>query len=368
MYTNIFDLKIRQHLFQFFSLFSLFFFAIFITISGSGPSNKSVNSSSSVVINEILANDPDNGNDWLELFVVEGQVNLGDYSIVDDNTDHVPVTLPEITLEAGDYLVIEAIGIDGEIPSDGYYVTFALGSNDSLTLYKDEILMEVLQWNEDDLTKGFSYGRLPDGTGDICLLTPTKGAANQEALVTDLKINEAVASDINGNSDWFELYNSGVTDIFLGDYSIVDDNTDHVPVTLPDITLEAGDYLVIEAIGIDGEIPSDGYYVTFALGSNDSLTLYKDEILVDIILWDESDVRVFYSYGRLPDGAGTARILRPTREAENLEAEVGPLHINEIITSEITGGADWFELYNSGVTDIFLGDYSVVDDNKDHVP
>ena len=56
-----------------------------------------------------MANDPDNGNDWLELFVVEGQVNLGDYSIVDDNTDHVPVTLPDITLEAGDYLVIEAI-------------------------------------------------------------------------------------------------------------------------------------------------------------------------------------------------------------------------------------------------------------------
>ena len=41
-----------------------------------------------LVINEIVAKDSNGGNDWIELYVTQGSVNLGDYSLIDDNEEN----------------------------------------------------------------------------------------------------------------------------------------------------------------------------------------------------------------------------------------------------------------------------------------
>ena len=49
---------------------------------------------SSLVINEIVANAADGGNDWIELYAVEGSIDLSSYSVVDDNEEHIAQALP----------------------------------------------------------------------------------------------------------------------------------------------------------------------------------------------------------------------------------------------------------------------------------
>ncbi len=131
----------------------------------------------SLVINEIMAKDANGGNDWIELFVTgESALNLADYSLVDDDVDHEKATLPSITVNPGEYVVIQATS---DAPEDGStYVPFKLGSDDSLTLYQNDEIIDVFDWEDGDAPEGYSYGRYPDGTGIPQTLSPTPGTTN----------------------------------------------------------------------------------------------------------------------------------------------------------------------------------------------
>ena len=55
-----------------------------------------------LVINEVSVRD----GDWVELYVVgDVAVDLGRYTLVDDNPDHQPQSLPPSTLEPGDFFL-----------------------------------------------------------------------------------------------------------------------------------------------------------------------------------------------------------------------------------------------------------------------
>ncbi len=278
-----------------------------------------------LVINEVVAKSADGGSDWIELYVVDGMVSLGEYTIVDDAEDHDPQGLPDITLSAGEFLVIQAIDPDDTPPETGDYVTFKLGSDDCVTLYHNGQVVDELDWEQGDADEGESYGLLPDGTGSPQSLTPTPGSSNEakeddgdaaELVDDSLVINEVVAKPADGGSDWIELY---VVDgmVSLGEYTIVDDAEDHDPQGLPDITLSAGEFLVIQAIDPDDTPPETGDYVTFKLGSDDCVTLYHNGQVVDELDWEQGDADEGESYGLLPDGTGSPQSLTPTPDSPN---------------------------------------------------
>lgn len=320
-----------------------------------------------LVINEIVAKDASGGNDWIELYVTEGTVNLSAYTLVDDDPDHSPQALPDVTLNAGDYVVIEAIDAEATAEEGTYSVGFKLGSSDRVTLAKDGTTVSELGWEDGDAAEGYSYGLLPDGTGSATTLTPTRGATNQAAstVVTDtivdsfpaLMINEIVAKDASGGADWIEFYVSGNESVYLGDYSVRDEDTAS-PVSLPGVTLSPGEYYTVYATDDDLDtLPT----VAFKLGSSDHVALYRGDDLVDYLEWKTGEALIGYSYGRL-NGDHT---LRPTMNAANQSATRGPLVINEVVTSDAEGGPDWFELYNNSDTAIELNRYSVVDDSDE---
>lgn len=151
-----------------------------------------------LVINEIVAKDADGGADWIELYVVgNASVALGTYSITDDSTDREKASLPDLTLAPGEFIVIQAVD---EAPQDGsYYVPFKLGSQDAVFLYKADAVVDSLDWADGDAPEGYSYGRLPDGSEEAMTLTPTPGAANQEATDTS-ETDEVTQITLNGNS------------------------------------------------------------------------------------------------------------------------------------------------------------------------
>jgi len=158
--------------------------AIFICILFQSACGDTVKSSpGGLVINEIVANSANGGNDWIELYVTgEDPVYLGDYSVVDDDKKHTPALLPAITLEPGEFFLIQAT--DKE-PEDGsFYAPFKLGSDDCVTLYYlGSNIADVLDWDKGDAPAGTSYGRLPDGTGEAQTLTPTPGKTNRVSFL-----------------------------------------------------------------------------------------------------------------------------------------------------------------------------------------
>ena len=129
-----------------------------------------------LVINEIVCAAADDGHDWVELYVSGSQaVQLSDYTLVDDNPDHTPFTLPEVVLEPGDFFIL--LATDDSVmgtPS----VPWKLGGDDGLWLAREGETIDSLDWDEGDAPEGTSWGRLPDGASEAALLTPTPGAAN----------------------------------------------------------------------------------------------------------------------------------------------------------------------------------------------
>ena len=326
-----------------------------------------------VVINEIVAK-ATSGNDWIELYVTEGSVDLSDYSIADDDSE--AQSLPSVVLSEGEFIVIEAIDEDDEPDLEsGYYVTFKLGSDDSVTLYQDDVEIDVLDWEDGDADDGYSYGLLPDGTGDAQTLSPTQGEANEaadeaeeEEVVRDtvinndaeLRINEIVAKDADDGYDWIELYVTGDGSINLADYTLADESSDLL--SLPSVTLAPGEFYRIYATDDDVD---DLDTVAFKLGSSDEVNLYLGDDLIDSLSWSKGEALINYSYGRYPDGSDGVRTLTPTAEASNESAEHQQLVINEVVASDENGGDDWFELYNNSGESVNLSDYSVIDADSD---
>jgi spore coat protein CotH len=339
--------------------------------------------SGTLVINEIVAKDPDGGNDWIELYVTEGTVALGDYTIVDDDVDHEPEGLPDVLLSAGEFYIIEAIDEEDECPDGSSCVSFKLGSDDGVTLFKNDVQVNILDWAEGDADDGESYGLLPDGSGSPQTLSPTKGAANEALADTDddddnddtdtiedsnaaVMINEIVSKATADGEDWIEFYVSGTETINLSDYTVVDDSDGREPATLPNVNLAPGEFYVVLATD---EAPEDGSaYVPFKLGSDDSVSLFQEDDLIDKLDWSDGEALIGYSYGRYSDGSENTQTLSPTPGDENEVAERGDLVINEIMAKDSNGGLDWFELYNAGDTVVNLADYAIVDDGKDEEP
>lgn len=330
-----------------------------------------------LVINEIVAKSADDGNDWIELYATGGSVDLSSYTIVDNDGDRTPQSLPSITLSSGEYLVIQAIDEDDTPPETDYYVTFKLGSEDSVMVFYNDIYVDSLTWTDGDALEGFSYGLLPDGTGDAQTLTPTPGSINTSTDTTyissdivinndaELRINEIVAKDAEGSYDWIELYVTGSSSISLSDYTLTDEESGLA--SLPDITLEPGNFYRIAASTDtidDNTIES----VAFGLGASDTVSLYLGDDLIDQLSWSKGDALINYSFGRITDGGDGTATLTPTADAENIVAVRAQLVINEVVANDADGGDDWFELYNNSDESISLDDYQIIDESDDIDP
>jgi spore coat protein CotH len=348
--------------------------------SDSAGGSGSEDNSGTLVINEIVSKDADGGNDWIELYVTEGTIELGDYTIVDDDPDHEPQELPDGSLSAGEFYIIEAIDEEEECPDGSSCVSFKLGSDDGVTLFNNDVQVDTLDWAEGEADESYSFGLLPDGTGTAQTLSPTKGATNETMTDSDdtgetdtvedtfaaLMINEVVAKGAADSEDWIEFYVSGEETIDLSDYTVIDDNEENEPAALPSVILAPGEFYVVLATD---EAPEDGSaYVPFKLGSDDSVSLFQEDDLIDQLDWDDGQALIGYSYGRYTDGSENSQTLSPTPGYENVIAERGPLVINEIMAKDSDGGLDWFELYNAGDTVVYLADYLIVDDGEDQKP
>lgn len=296
------------------------------------------NNDAQLRVNEIVAKDASGGYDWIEFYASgDTSVFLGDYSVADE--DGELFALPSQTIAPGEFYRVYA---SGEAVEGLETVDFKLGSSDQVSLFLGTDLIDQLSWNKEDALIGTSYGRYPDGSDGIATLVPSAITGNVIAPHGPLVINEVVATQNDDSNDWFELYNNSDNAILLSDYQIIDSSDDIEPVTLPEITLEAGSYAVIYAVDED---PGSNF-VPFKLGKEDELTLTLNDETVDYIDWQDSDVSAGYSYGLSTDGSWARNTLSPTQGTANTVPAVYAQDTVESIYFEIDAD-QWQDLLDN---------------------
>lgn len=124
-----------------------------------------------IVVNEVESKDPSGGNDYAEIYNNTDQaIDISGWYILDNDPKHK---------KDSKYTVKEGTSI----PAKGFFVfeenvdfDFGLGDNDEVNLYdKEDKLVDKFSWQGH---ANGTYGRIPDGTGEIVDGKASKGRAN----------------------------------------------------------------------------------------------------------------------------------------------------------------------------------------------
>ncbi len=286
-----------------------------------------------LVLNELMASNDatiadgyGEFDDWVEIANVgAAPVSLSGYYLTDDMAYPTLYALPDTTLAAGDYLIL---WIDDTAAQGPLHAGFKLDvDGEDLFLMDGSVIHDWLTFPE--LAADVSYGRWANGSGDWQLLSlATPGAENQNPIEPEeitLYINEFVALNDSGiqdptgaYEDWLEIYNPGPEDVDMYGLYLTDDLTNTVQWSFPDVTLDAGDFLLVWC---DSD-PEDGpLHTNFKLsGSGEDIGLFgrlaAGNEVIDSYTFGVQTTDV--SEGRETDGGATWTFFtEPTPEASN---------------------------------------------------
>jgi hypothetical protein len=128
-----------------------------------------------------ISSQDENGNygDWIELYnTTESAITLNGLYLSDDLSSLRKWELPEITIQANDYLIVWA---DSDESLNGNHTNFKISAAGEALFLSDTNgeLMDSVSFTQQ--LKDVSYGRYPNGTGDFTLLSPTFNANNNTA-------------------------------------------------------------------------------------------------------------------------------------------------------------------------------------------
>ncbi|MDD6888428.1 MAG: lamin tail domain-containing protein [bacterium] len=351
-----------------------------------------------LIINEVVSSnrhsliDPAAGSpDWIELYnASDSAINLAGYGLSDNVRKLYKYTFPDVTIEAGEYLIVYAAENNGVTKTDVPCTGFGLSKNgDSLYLCDGffEIVQEI---TVPALLTDASYARRDNGTYGYCA-SPTPGAANTTEILDSLDSLYAETGDgalyitevqPDGNGEpWAEIYNASADDVRLDNYYLSDADTNLLRSQLPEATLKAGEYAVIYLTGKTG---ADRIETSFKLGSADA-NLYLSNwrgVLVSQLGWAENvpagltvvadaDGVARYTAFPTPGEANSDRVFASVTMT-GMDAD-DPVRISEVLRnnkySVIDADGDrteWVELYNGSDASVSLSGY-YLSDNADNL-
>ena len=383
---------------------------------GNGQANGGTDApvtSGAVVINEFMASnggclidDKGDNSDWIEVYNPSSEaVNLSGLGLSDDKSS-VKWAFPNVTVEAGGYLVVFASGSSKNDPNGVLHAGFKLSADGGGVYLMDSAGKIIDEIEYEDQVKNVSAGRQAD---DITVWTtfnsPTPGYANNEAgaeafqasrYATDstLLITEVMASnnttltDNNGlYSDYIEIYNAGAEPVNLAGFGLSDDPQNVLDWKFPDVTIQPGAYLLVFASGAGvnaTDLEKGAMHTGFGISSYEEvITLASPTgLILDQVTVSESQADT--AYARVPSEGGAyaaewAATSKPSPGYPNTDdgnqqflaanpLALGDIMISEVMTSnsqylaEDNGETyDWIELYNRGSQEINLQGYGLTD-------
>ena len=143
-----------------------------------------------------------------------------------------------------------------------------------------------------------------------------------EPIISEFQAsNENTLLDEDGNaSDWIEIHNPGTQVVALNGYHLTDDALNPTRWTLPDVTLNPGEYLIVFASGKDRATAGSELHTNFSLNANgEYLALVKPDGFTVVTefspVFPEQQLDV--SYGFDPVAAEDGYFTTPTPGAVN---------------------------------------------------
>ena len=339
-------------------------------VLAAGTEPESQTQQQSIVINEIESDDPEKGNDWVEITNIGTEtVTISGWYLTDDKgverkTEGKTTALPEGTvLKPGEFLVLEeTVNFD-----------FGFGKADTAILYN----------GNDEQVDSYGYTSVAEGTwsrqkdGSFADAKATKGAANASPSAskptTPTTKSSLVLNEINSSpDDWVELMNTGAETVDISGFELRDNSDDHRWRFPDESTIAAGELLIVDAKS-SGLVYDDQtkafaegtFEAAIGIGSGDSIRLYdKEGNLLDEYSWTEhasyEGDPAKASYGRYPDGTGEFRLTQETKGTAN--AYYAPtIVINEVESNGDT--TDWVEIMNIGTQTVDISGWYLLDND-----
>jgi hypothetical protein len=246
-----------------------------------------VGSSSTLSINEWLANAAPGEPDWIELYNPAGQpVALRGIFLATTSAVHEVTSLSFIG--AGGFVQLfadEAVGPD--------HLDFKLSAAGGSILLYDQSATEINRVSYTTALEGVTRGRLPDGTATIANFpgSASPGASNYVNTYSGPKLNEVLARNqaavTNAGSapDFVELYNAGAAPFTLGGFSLSVNSQ------------QAGEWIFPPT----ANIPANGYVVVWCDGSRAASTNLGDFNTGESLDGESGGAYLFTPTGQLAD-------------------------------------------------------------------
>ena len=311
-----------------------------------------------IVINEISAN-PAGGVDFIELKnVTASPVDISGWGLTDNILNPTRYTFPAgPSIPAGGYRIIFC---DGSAPATGTNTGFGLDSGGQrLVLTSGGAIKDFVAFGPQ--ARGYSIGRVADGTGAFTLTNPTSGATNTAvaALGTTagLRVNEWMAAPAHGD-DWFEIHNTGALPVSLAGLWLSDTPATPQVTQIPPLSYIApSGFADFTADGTN----AGGNRVNFKLSAGgDYIIVSSGSTTLDSLAITSGGANV--SRGRLPDG-GAALASFPLTESRGAGNWLpAPVVINEALTNSALPLTDEIELHNPTAAPVDISGWWLSDD------
>ena len=318
---------------------------------------------SQIAINEICAN-PGSDPDWIELKNVTGStVDISGWGLTDDILAPGRYTFPASTsVAAGGYV---RVFFDSDTTLGAYVTGFGLsaGGQNLLVTQGTNTIRDFVAFGPQP--RGFTIGRVSDGTGAFTLTTPTPNAANSTAVTlgstTSLRVNEWMAQPEHGD-DWFEIYNGDPLPVSIAGLWLSDTPATPRITQIPALSYIAG--RGVADFRADGS--NDGFdHANFKLsagGDNLIISNIAGTAIIDSLAITSGGSNV--SRGRLPDGGATIvnfPLTESRGESNWLESSVV---VNEALTNSVLPLEDSIELHNPTGSAVDISGWWLSDDKS----
>ena len=276
--------------------------------------------------------------DWIELYNTTGaEVDLGGFGISDSATQPLKYTLPAGTkIPANGVLLIYLTGRETPEGSEKIEAPFGLAAYSESVVFATPAGRILDQYDYTRANTDISFARNPDGTGEWATTSqPTPGYPNNnaglEAFMKTLSFGkgEIVISEVlNANVstlkqpdgeyyDWIEIHNTTGSPVSLAGYALSNNAKNPAKWVFPDVTLNAGEYLTIQASGknVSDAQKKNNLETNFGLSADgDVVFLFMpDGTILDKLLVPKGHADV--SYGRTD--ANLYFYATPTPDAPN---------------------------------------------------
>lgn len=258
---------------------------------------------------------------WIEIYNAgNDSVWLGNKYLNRDIVNSEKWQMPDVFIQPNEVLLFWA---DNDPEQGPFHTDFTFYYANRVMATIDQNTFIINKHYYVDYTKNISEGRFPDGgPGDWVFFNyPTPGENNGK--ITDLKINEFMASNLNTVSDeygefddWFELYNPGEDSIFLGDHYITDNLYSPKKWKMPDINIKPGEFLLFWA---DDQTDQGPFHTNFKLDDDgEAIGIFPNSAYKATDTYTFTDQSAGISEGRLPNGSDNwAFFNSPTPGASN---------------------------------------------------